>query len=349
MEYARQNYWTLPQFQQPLLETPILQQPTINEPSPPTHDYNLRSRNQVLVTKRKKPKEGNLTPSEGIQLGDVGIESMNKELQNMLNLKVWKPVYSSTVPNKKDIIRSRMFLRKKRNGTIKSRLVAGGHMQDKNLYTTSNTSSPTVSIDTLLMLLAIYGSNKSKIVTIDIVAAYLNCDIIKTVYMSLDKLMTSLIIKLDVSYLEYVDHNGCVTVLLLKALYGLIESAKLFYDHLSHSLIKLGFIRNCYDQCVWNRTGKTGKQLTICFHVDDLLCASIEQHDLDEFIQELKSMYVDITVNTGLKHDYLGIDVDFSEEGCCKIDMTKYIKNILKDFNIKKKIYNTRRCIFIYN
>jgi Reverse transcriptase (RNA-dependent DNA polymerase) len=116
-----------------------------------------------------------------------------------------------------------MFLKQKRSGIIKSRLVAGGHMQDKSLYSVMNTSSPTVSTDALLILLAIFANKRSKIITIDIVSAYLNCDIQKQVYMSLDKLMVGLLIKLDTTYEQYVNkENGSVHVKLKKALYGLI-------------------------------------------------------------------------------------------------------------------------------
>lgn len=208
-----------------------------------------------------------------------------------------------------------MFLKKKRSGKIKSRLVAGGHMQDRSLYSVINTSSPTVSTDALLILLAVFAQKKCKIITIDIVSAYLNCDIEKTVYMSLDKLMVELLIKLDPTYVKYINSNGSIIVILKKALYGLVESAKLFYNHLSSSLISLGFTRNCYDQCVFNRAGSSGKQLTLCFHVDDLLCACEDNKELLDFADQLKLLYIDITLHTGIVHDYLGMDIDFTEIG----------------------------------
>jgi hypothetical protein len=41
--------------------------------------------------------------------------------------------------------------------------------------------------------------------------------------------------------------------LLQKELYGCIESAKLFYDHVSKMLMDFGFVRNPYDVCVFNK------------------------------------------------------------------------------------------------
>ncbi len=42
----------------------------------------------------------------------------------------------------------------------------------------------------------------------------------------------------------------------------------LYYRKFLSSLEKRGFVMNPYDPCVWNKTIK-GKQITICFHVDD--------------------------------------------------------------------------------
>jgi hypothetical protein len=279
----------------------------------------------------------NLTPKQGMDLGEVGKDSILKELKNMLAFDVWDPVHKYHIGSLglKSIIRSKMFLRQKRTGVIKSRLVAGGHMQNRLFYTIDNTSSPTVSTDALLILLAKFAKDRRKIITIDIVAAYLNCMLLKEVYMILDKLMSKLLIELNPYYSDYLDPvTGCIYVKLKKALYGLIESAKLFYMHLSGSLLSLGFIRNSYDQCVFNRMGKSGKQLTVCFHVDDLLCATECNDDLESFAVELNSIYTDININRGIRHDYLGIDIDFTEDGFCEVDMTRYIQEIIVEYNV---------------
>lgn len=56
----------------------------------------------------------------------------------------------------------------------------------------------------------------------------------------------------------------------IKALYGHIEAARLFYDNLDSSLMqKMGFKRNAYDPCVYNKRTTDGV-VTIRMHVDDL-------------------------------------------------------------------------------
>lgn len=76
--------------------------------------------------------------------------------------------------------------------------------------------------------------------------------------------------------------------------------------------------------------------MTLCFHVDDLLCACEDNKDLLDFADQLKLLYIDITLHTGIVHDYLGMDIDFTEIGFCKLDMTKYIKELILEMKVTK-------------
>ena len=58
-------------------------------------------------------------------------------------------------------------------------------------------------------------------------------------------------------------------VKLLKALYGLLKSALLFYKKLAGELVNMGFEINPYDPCVDNKT-VNGIQMTVTWYVDDL-------------------------------------------------------------------------------
>ena len=53
-----------------------------------------------------------------------------------------------------------------------------------------------------------------------------------------------------------------------KALYGLLQSALLFYKKLRKDLEDYGFKINLYDPCVAN-TMINGHQMTVMWHVDD--------------------------------------------------------------------------------
>jgi hypothetical protein len=51
-----------------------------------------------------------------------------------------------------------MFVKEKRDGRLKARLVTGGHRQDKSLYTTNDTSPPTVSTTALFLMFSVLTS-----------------------------------------------------------------------------------------------------------------------------------------------------------------------------------------------
>jgi hypothetical protein len=61
---------------------------------------------------------------------------------------------------------------------------------------------------------------------------------------------------------------------------------------------------------------------------------SINQSALDQVIDCLRSEFKEVTVHEGLLHDYLGMNLDFTQEGKVKIDMSGYIKKVLSANNI---------------
>ncbi len=76
-------------------------------------------------------------------------------------------------------------------------------------------------------------------------------------------------------YRKYVmvDKKGTpiLYVKLQKALYGLMRASLLFYRKLRKELEDYGFKINPYDPCVTNKMTTSGKQMTLVWHVDDLM------------------------------------------------------------------------------
>ena len=85
----------------------------------------------------------------------------------------------------------------------------------------------------------------------------------KETFIRLDKFLSKVLVKLDEKYQHVINDDGTMVVKLNKALYGCIESARLWYDNLKSNLEKLGFIANPYDMCVFKKNIKDGKQVTL--------------------------------------------------------------------------------------
>lgn len=81
-----------------------------------------------------------------------------------------------------------------------------------------------------------------------------------------------------------------------KALYGCIESARLFYDNISKVLLDFGFEKNPYDHCVFNRYF-TGKQCTVVIYVDDLKISCVDKEAVAAVIKELQRVYGTVNVH----------------------------------------------------
>ena len=115
-------------------------------------------------------------------------------------------------------------------------------------------------------------------------------------------------------------------------MYGLLRSALLFYKKLVGELESSGFKLNPYDPCVANKTVK-GNQMTVCWHVDDLKVSHVDSAEITKFGIWLNHTFgVTVAEHRGKVHDYLGMIMDFSEEGKVSINMVEYIKTIIDDF-----------------
>ena len=100
-----------------------------------------------------------------------------------------------------------------------------------------------------------------------------------------------------------------------KALYGLLRSALLFYRKLVADLKSDGFVLNPYDLCVANKA-VNGKQMTVCWHVDDLKVSHCNPNQVTIFGEWLSKKYsMAVTTHRGKVHDYLGMIFDFSAKG----------------------------------
>jgi len=77
-----------------------------------------------------------------------------------------------------------------------------------------------------------------------------------------------------------------------------------------------------------------GKQCTIAWHVDDLKISHVYPEVVENIVRLLNEQYgkeEPITVHHGQVYDYLGMQLDFSQEGRVILSMIEYIKNILAD------------------
>jgi len=202
-----------------------------------------------------------------------------------------------------------------------------------------DTSNPTVSLQSVFITCGVEANENREVAIIDIPNAFIQTPhtgsrVIMKVKGQLAVILVKTCPELYKDYLVYENGVPVIYLEVLKALYGMLESSLLFYRKLVKDLTENGFTLNPYDPCVANKM-IDGEQLTITWHVDDLKVSHKSKKVVNDFIQWIRNKYEDVTKvkpSHGKKNDYLAMMLDYSTPGVVKIDMEKYIKDMVKSF-----------------
>ena len=169
-------------------------------------------------------------------------------------------------------------------------------------------------------------------------SAFVNTDVNEDVLMVLKgELAEMMVLIAPQIYRKHITIDGkgspALYVKLQKALYGLMRASLLFYQKLRKELEKYGFVVNPYDPCVANKNLGNGEQLTVIWHVDNLMSSCQIDFGLTKLLCYLARIYgPKLTMHTGRRHDYLGIDLEFREDRNLDVSMIKYLKGIIEEF-----------------
>jgi hypothetical protein len=269
--------------------------------------------------------------------GYEAIKAHVKEIKQLLDRSVLRPVYwdSLSRQQKANLIRSHTVFKDKYDPItgdfvkIKARTVVNGSMQDRSRY--EDVSSPTVSCHSLLLGAGIAAMERRKVKTADFPGAYLNGVLPSgvEVHVVLDELSTAILVQLRPDYETYVRPDRTMVVRLDKALYGLIESARIWFQTVAGTLLDMGFVQNPKDVCVFNKM-MGEHQLTIFLYVDDVMVTCVDEAAIDSTLADLKKKYGELVVHEGDSLPYLGMEFNFSRPGEVSIKMTKYIDDLLR-------------------
>lgn len=124
---------------------------------------------------------------------------------------------------------------------LKARLVADGDQQRREVYDHSNLTTLTVSTSSFFAVASFAAAKNRTIISLDVEGAFLHAEMYGiTVHRILDAVITAIIIDLDPSYKVFVDERGCLTVELLRALYGCLQWAGKWGKKLAATLIRDG-------------------------------------------------------------------------------------------------------------
>ena len=241
--------------------------------------------------------------------------------------------------DKKKALEAVNLIAEKRNGDLKGRTCANGKKQRKFVKEGEILSSPTVSLESILLTLVIDAYEGRHTMIADVPGAYLHAEMPpgKRVLLRLVGKFVDIMCEVNPEYNKHVRYERGVKVLyvqVLRALYGCLESALLWYNLYSTTLVSLGFELNPYDLCVANKIIE-GSQCTVAFYVDDNKISHKNPKVVEQVIQEIEKHFGKLTVSTPNEFDFLGMDIKLRSDRKVQIKMEKQIQEALDWFGEK--------------
>jgi len=181
--------------------------------------------------------------NKGICLfGNGAKESVSKELKHLHNYVTYTPVHAHelTTEQKKQALASLIVLTEKQCGRLKTRACMNGSIQ-RDYIQKENGASPTVMNNSVMIQSSIDAHEGRIVVTLDIPSAFLHADLEEEVIMLLRGQLADLMVQVDPKlygpYLRKTAKGESILYLrMLKAMYGLLRSALLFYLKLTKDL-----------------------------------------------------------------------------------------------------------------
>jgi hypothetical protein len=284
--------------------------------------------------------EGSVRMVNG-KLPPGAIDAIRSEVNNLLKYDVFAPLDKNV---NAQIIRSLMVIKEKfdARGVFekwKARLAAMGNML-KTFFkeTDDDPGSPTLSQSTIMLLLSLATQLGLDVEAGDVPSAYLQCDRDgPSIGMILDRDVAQVLVEIDPTYKPYVRPDGTLAVLLKKAIYGLPESGKVWYNKLSFFLKEQGFVMCTTDQCLFvKRNGP--KFVIIGTHVDDVIIIGNDEEGKNQIKAAFKSK-LGVSKFDKNKLSYLKMAINHDPiKGICSVSQAKYIETLLISNNIGNSV-----------
>ena len=269
-------------------------------------------------------------------------KSLHSELTQFHDMSVGRPIRQMISGLKHDkIIGCKGFYKEVfdlRTGLLKKlkfRIVPHGHHLDRSLYEPQETTSPTVSMESVFACINIAAMENRRAFTMDIPGAYLNADLKDKHVVRFPRDLAAEYVELYPEYVKYLQGDGTLLMLIEKALYGLVESSALWYQEIKAFLLSLGYVVHPSDMGVFQKK-LDNDTITICLWVDDFLGFSTNEDLIDELQKKVNGRFGDSRFDNGEVLNYIGMTISQPKRGAIIVKQTEYIKKIVKDSMVSK-------------
>ena len=287
--------------------------------------------------------------------GKKGYDGALKEMDQLHRRSSFSPISIKSMSSKerKRAMKALMFLAEKRTGEVKGRMVYNGK-PTREWLDKQDSASPTAALESIFLLCLVDAKEGRDVMSTDIPNAFVQTEMPtvkdgeERIIMKITGVLVDMLVQLAPEvygpYVVFERGEKVIYVQVMRAIYGMLQSALLWYKKFRKDLEGHGFKFNPYDPCVANKK-IAGSQQTIRFHVDDLMSSHRKRKVNEDFAKWLNSKYGSIKpveAVFGNEHDYLGMTFVFDKKrGTVKVDMIRYVENMLEDYYVPLKKTDT--------
>nr|AAS79613.1 putative copia-like polyprotein [Ipomoea trifida] len=252
-------------------------------------------------------------------------EAIEAELNSLNKRKVFGP----TVLTPKDVIpvgSKWVFVRKRNENNevvrYKARLVAQGFTQRPGIDF-EQTYSPVIDGISFRYLISLAVNMKLDMQLMDVVTAYLYGSLDADIYMKIPEGIQN-------PNTRGKDRN-MYSIKLQRSLYGLKQSGRMWYNHLSEFLLKKGYVKNDICPCIFIKKSSNGFCI-ISVYVDDMNIIGTNK-DIIEACSYLKAEFE--MKDLGKTKFCLGLQIEHLPNGIF-IHQANYVNKLLEKFYMDK-------------
>ena len=232
---------------------------------------------------------------------------------------------------------------------IRGRWVGGGHQQQRE-ESLAERVAPTAREATHNILMAIAAIEGRKLLVGDIPSAYLQADHVpangKAVHIIADRYTTKLIAESMPEYTDFVRPNGTMILKVEKAMYGLVESACLWYKELERHLVGIGYTVSSSDRGLFYKAvykhGNLVASNIASVHVDDIISAASPNEEgkklQEEFWGSMEKRWPGIKLQTGPKYKHLSWNISQNTTtGEIRKSQRDYLNELIKETGVERE------------
>jgi hypothetical protein len=256
---------------------------------------------------------------------DFWRDAMQAEMDSQLGKKVFEPVDRSEVNKDATVVDTRWVFAVKTDSEgyvnrFKARLVARGFTQveDKDY---GDVYAPVVGVEDVRILCALAAIKNMKMKSFDVTTAFLNAPIDREIF-----------IKMPKGTKDYDESGKPQLYQVLRALYGLRQAPKQWYDMFMSTLEDIGFqpLVNSSNILV---KGSGESQVIVAVYVDDTMIMSQNLDAMDRVLEQIQERFeTDKPDDIG---KFLGMDIKQSSNGSVTITAVEYIEKTAKRLDLE--------------